>query len=125
MNESANASPRALGRWQGRGLAALAGGLAALALPPFDLWPILFPFRYIGFEVYEPEIFNGVGGVAFIEGQDGGLNTLDVYSNRWTEALAGLPARSLVPYNRDSDFGENKQLVQGAPEYSPFVRHTP
>ncbi|MDH3668027.1 MAG: NAD(P)H-dependent oxidoreductase, partial [Paracoccaceae bacterium] len=25
------------------------------------LWPILFPFRYLGFEVLEPEIFHGVG----------------------------------------------------------------
>lgn len=32
-----------LGRWQARALAALAGGVAALALPPFDAWYAIFP----------------------------------------------------------------------------------
>ena len=32
-----------LGRWQGRALAAFAGGAAALSLPPFDLWYVVFP----------------------------------------------------------------------------------
>lgn len=32
-----------LTRWQGRGLAALAGGVAALALPPFEAWYAIFP----------------------------------------------------------------------------------
>ncbi len=32
-----------LGRWQSRALAAVSGGVAALSLPPFDVWPVLFP----------------------------------------------------------------------------------
>lgn len=32
-----------LTRWQGRGLAAFAGGVAALALPPFEAWYAIFP----------------------------------------------------------------------------------
>jgi len=87
------------------------------------LWPILFPFRYLGFDVLQPEIFHGVGGVAFIEGNEGGLNTLEIYSNRWTEALETLSSRPAVQYNRDADFDESKKLVSGAPVYSPFVRH--
>jgi NAD(P)H dehydrogenase (quinone) len=89
------------------------------------LWPILFSFRYLGFDVLEPEIFHGVGGVAFVEGHEGGLSTLDTYSNRWAAALETLSSRPLVQYNRDHDFDETKRLVSGAPAYSPFVRHTP
>jgi len=89
------------------------------------LWPILFPFRYLGFDVLEPEVFHGVGGVAFIEGHEGGLSTLDTYSNGWAATLETLSSRPLVPYNRDQDFDETKRLVPGAPVYSPFVRHTP
>ena len=89
------------------------------------LWPILFPFRYLGFDVLQPEVFHGVGGVAFIEGNEDGLNTLEIYSNRWTSALESLSSRPLVPYNRDEDFDDNKKLVSGAPVYSPFIRHNP
>ena len=89
------------------------------------LWPILFSFRYLGFDVLEPEIFHGVGGVAFVEGHETGLSTLDTYSNRWAAALETLSSRPLVQYNRDHDFDETKRLVSGAPVYSPFVRHMP
>ena len=89
------------------------------------LWPILFPFRYLGFDVLQPEIFHGVGGVAFIENHEDGLSTLETYSNRWTKALETLSSRPLVQYNRDEDFDNTKQLVSDAPVYSPFVRHNP
>ena len=89
------------------------------------LWPILFPFRYLGFDVLEPEIFHGIGGVAFIEGHDGGLNPLDAYSNQWVAALETLSSRPVTQYNRDDDFDETKRLVPTAPVYAPFVRHEP
>lgn len=89
------------------------------------LWPILFPFRYLGFGVYQPEVFHGVGGVSFIEGQEDGLSALDTYTNRWVAALGSLEARAQVPYNRDTDFDKSKRLVPGAPDYSPFIRHKP
>ena len=89
------------------------------------LWPILFSFRYLGFEVLQPEVFHGVGGVAFIEGNEDGLNTLEIYSRRWTDALAQLASRPAVPFNRDEDFDESKRLVADAPVYSPFVRQNP
>lgn len=63
------------------------------------LWPILFPYRYLGFEVLEPEVLHGVGGVAFIEGHEDGLSTLETYSNRWTATLEGISARPVIPYN--------------------------
>ncbi len=87
------------------------------------LWPILFPFRYLGFDVYEPEILHGVGGVAFIEGNEDGLSTIDAYTNRWAETLGSLSDRSLVPYNRDTEFDDQKRLLPDAPVYSPFIRH--
>lgn len=89
------------------------------------LWPILFPFRYLGFDVLEPEILHGVGGVAFVEGHEDGLSTLDTYANRWAETLENLPARPVIPYNRDDDFDENKRLLPDAAAYSPFIRQTP
>lgn len=89
------------------------------------LWPILFPFRYLGFDVFEPEIFHGVGGVAFVEGHEGGLSTLEANFNLWTEALETLSSRPFIQYNRDTDFDDSKRLVSGAPVYSPFVRHNP
>lgn len=89
------------------------------------LWPLLFPFRYLGFEVYEPQMFYGVGGVAFLENEQDGLSTLETYVNRWAATLETLSTRPMIQYNRDHEFDETKRLVSGAPVYSPFVRHTP
>ena len=87
------------------------------------LWPILYPFRYLGFSVLQPEILHGVGSTAFMEGCEGGLSTLDAYADRWTSALETLTSRPLVPYNRDNEFDETKRLLPDAPVYSPFIRH--
>ncbi len=73
----------------------------------------------------EPEILHGVGGVAFIEGNESGLSTIDTYSVRWAETLETLSSRPQIQYNCDHDFDETKRLVSGAPVYSPFVRHLP
>ncbi len=89
------------------------------------LWPLLFPFRYLGFDVLEPEVFHGVGGVAFVEGHEDGLSALDIYSSRWTETLGALASRPSVQYNRDSDYDDTKRLLPSAPVYSPFVRQNP
>ena len=89
------------------------------------LWPVLYPFRYLGFDVLQPEIFHGVGGVAFIEGHEDGLSTLDSYSSRWERVLQTIPSRPVVRYNRDEDFDDTKRLLPGAPVYSPFVRQDP
>ncbi len=89
------------------------------------LWPILFPFRYLGFDVLEPEVLHGVGGVAFIEENEAGLNTLEIYRNRWTETLTTLDSRPAIEYNRDTDFDDSKRLIADAPEFSPFIRHHP
>ncbi len=72
-----------------------------------------------------PEVFQRVGGVAFIGNEEGGLSTLDAHTNRWAVALDSLPARPMVPYNRDTEFDLTKRLLPDAPVHSPFIRHTP
>lgn len=89
------------------------------------LWPILYPFRYLGFDVFEPEIFHGVGSTAFIEGHEDGLSTLDAYAHRWTSTLETLSSRPLVRYNHDGEFDETKRLLPNAQVYSPFIRQKP
>jgi NAD(P)H dehydrogenase (quinone) len=86
-------------------------------------WPILFPFRYIGFDVLEPVIFHGVGGVASIEGKEDGLSDIDRHINQWGDMLDSLENRKITPFNQDSDFDESKRLVSNASVYSPFISH--
>lgn len=89
------------------------------------LWPFLFAYRYLGFEVLSPEVLHGIGGVAFVEGEDGETSAVDRYRDRWRASLVTLEARARVPFNHDADFGADKRLVDGASSYSPFVSHEP
>lgn len=86
------------------------------------LWPVLFPFRYLGFQVHQPEVFHGVGGVAFIEGHDGATAIINSYEERWNKTVSSLIDRPFVSYNADTDFDETNRLLENAPDYSPFVR---
>jgi len=86
-------------------------------------WPLLFPFRYIGFDVLEPVIMHGIGGVASIESHEDGMSDLDRYEQVWKSALDQSDSRNVVPFNADSDFGENKRLNPASPAYSPFISH--
>jgi NAD(P)H dehydrogenase (quinone) len=88
------------------------------------MWPILFPFRYLGFDVLTPEIFHGIGGVAFVEGHEDGISAIDQFTQRWQDQLAQISSRPVVRYNRDDEFDESKRLVPDAPAYSPFISHT-
>ena len=86
-------------------------------------WPLLFPFRYLGFDVLEPVIFHGVGGVASIESDRDGISDLDRFCQEWSTILTELDSRPIIPFNRDEHFDNSKQLKPGAPVYSPFVAH--
>ena len=86
-------------------------------------WPLLFPFRYIGFDVLQPAIFHGVGGVASMEKHEDGFSDLDRYIDQWKNTLDNIESRNLIPFNRDSDFDDSKRLKTNAPVYSPFVSH--
>lgn len=87
------------------------------------LWPALLPYRYLGFDVYEPEILHGVGGTAYIEGRIDGLGSLDAYVARWTATLETLADRRTVPFNANGDFDDTGRLKPYAPAHSPFIRH--
>ena len=87
------------------------------------LWSLLYPFRYIGFDVLRPIILNGVGGVDVREGIRDGTSLLDEYEQNWKEALQGIKGRPIVTYNRDADFDDSQRLIANAPVYSPFIRH--
>lgn len=89
------------------------------------LWPVLFAFRYLGFEVLTPEILHGIGGVAFVEGAEDGTSAVDRYVQRWSSSLEGLHDRGRVRYNADAHFDDRKRLVSDAPTYSPFISHDP
>lgn len=86
-------------------------------------WPLLFPFRYIGFDVLVPVIFHGVGGVAFIEDHEDGLSSVDRYTRQWSDTLGDLEDRNTIPFNKDIEFDESKRLVSDASVYSPFISH--
>jgi len=87
------------------------------------LWPILFPFRYLGFTVYEPEIYHGIGAVSSMEEQSKGTDPQQALNAAWSAALTGLPDRANIAYNADHEFSDDKRPLPGAPSYSPFVRH--
>ena len=86
-------------------------------------WPILFPFRYIGFDVLEPVILHGIGGVASIEAHEDGMSDLDRYEETWKAVLSEVDRRRAVPFNADTDFDARKRLTPDAPSYSPFISH--
>lgn len=87
------------------------------------LWPVLYPFRYLGFSVYEPEILHGVGAVAYMEGHEEGLSTVEAHAGQWAKTLTSLEDRAIIKYNADTDFDYNKQLLPSATSYSPFIRN--
>lgn len=87
------------------------------------IWPLLFPFRYIGFDVVKPVIMHGIGGVASIEAHENGVSDLDRYKQNWKSTLSKLDTRKVVSFNADDEFGESKRLKPGSPSYSPFISH--
>lgn len=89
------------------------------------LWPILYSFRYIGFDVLKPKIFHGIGGVAIADGAEDGLDGLRRYTQEWEQILGNISDRKNTPYNGDEEYDDLKRLVDDAPEYSPFISHRP
>ena len=74
-------------------------------------WPIVFPFRYLGFGVLQPAIFHGVGGVASIEVGDDGFAVAFTFAD-----CRGLPLSlffhipAIVIEDRFSRLGVGKHL---------------
>lgn len=86
-------------------------------------WPLIFPFRYIGFEVLQPLILHGIGGVSAMEAHEDGMSDLDRYQQQWRQMLENLPGQERIAFNADEDFDERTRLKSDAPSYSPFIAH--
>ena len=87
------------------------------------LWPLLFPFRYIGFDVAEPLTLHGIGGVAFIEGDAKADAIAQTSASRWADYIKQINDAPLIRYNKNSDFDETGRLRPDAKSFSPFIRH--
>ena len=87
------------------------------------LWPLLFPFRYIGFDVAEPLTLHGIGGVAFIEGDAKADAIAQTSASRWADYIKDINDAPLIRYNKNSDFDETGRLRPDAKSFSPFIRH--
>ena len=88
------------------------------------LWPVLYSFRYVGFDVLQPEILHGIGSSTYLEDRDSGLSGLDVLTGQWCDTLRSIETRSSISYNSDGDFDPSARLRPDAPEYSPFISHS-
>ena len=87
------------------------------------LWPLLFPFRYIGFDVAEPLTLHGIGGVAFIEGDAKADAIAQTSASRWADYIKDINDAPLIRYNKNSDFNETGRLGPDAKSFSPLIRH--
>jgi NAD(P)H dehydrogenase (quinone) len=81
------------------------------------LWPTLYSFRYIGFDVLEPFLLYGVGGA---DGPDRRARERAMVE-RFEALLARVEAIPVMPFNGSEDWDADGQLRPGAPSYSPFI----
>lgn len=88
------------------------------------LWPSAYTLRYLGFDVLKPEVVHGVHGY----NKGDALHALEARLRDVLEAqkdiLASFDTRPHIPFNKDTDFGENGRLRSGSPSHSPFIRHS-
>ena len=89
------------------------------------LWPVLYSFRYVGFDVLQPEVLHGIGSAIHREDGEGRLPALDALTERWRATLESIETRSSISYNSDGDFDSTARLRSDAPQYSPFISHAP
>ncbi len=80
-------------------------------------WPLLFPFRYIGFDVAEPLTLHGIGGVAFIEGAAKADAIAQTSASRWADYIKHIYDAPLIRYNKNSDFDETGHLRPDAKSF--------
>lgn len=88
------------------------------------LWPFLYSFRYVGFDVLEPHLIHGVrGGLEGAE-LDEQNHRLAQREQEYLYRLKEIDKWSSVRYNANTDFDQNGQLKPNAPVFSPFIRHS-
>lgn len=88
------------------------------------LWPSLYAFRYIGFSVLQPYLIHGARGGLRGDTAMAQKQRLLKEEEGYIQALIGIEARPVVPFNKDEDWDEADKLKPGAPVYSPFIRHS-
>jgi len=87
------------------------------------LWPVEFTLAYIGYEILTPFIAYGVEGGLRYSDPAAVTTRLSAIASEWSRDLRGLAERSVVPFNRMSEWGEDGRVKPGAPVYSPYIRH--
>ncbi len=88
------------------------------------LWPSAYTLRYLGFDIYMPEVVHSVHG--YFEGdEDVALQARlqDVLDGQ-AALLADLPQRGLMRFNADSDFDETGRLKPGVTSHSAFIQRS-
>ena len=86
------------------------------------LWPVNFSLAYVGYDVLAPFVAYGVeAGLRYSEPA--------VIEERLKAVVADFCAtlprfvdRTIVPFNRMEEWGQDGRIVPGAPVHSPFVR---
>jgi NAD(P)H dehydrogenase (quinone) len=88
------------------------------------LWPSAYTLRYLGFDVYVPEVVHGVHG--YFEGADEAAlqARLRGVLEGQVRLLAELPQRETLRFNADSDFDDAGRLKPAAPSHSHFITGT-
>lgn len=89
------------------------------------LWPPIHALHYIGYTLLEPYLIHGVRGGLDGSGKDKQQQFLDEKVKDFESRLVNLSEWPVIPFNRQEDFNDDLTLKPQAPEYSPFVRHSP
>lgn len=85
------------------------------------LWPSAYTLRYLGFDVYQPEVEHGVHG-HFEGAEEAALQArLKAVLDGQAALVAGLDERELMRFNADSDFDESGRLKAEAESFSAFI----
>ncbi len=85
------------------------------------LWPSAYTLRYLGFEIYAPEMVHGVHG--YFEGAESAAleARLAAVLDGQAGLVAGLPSRAQMRFNADGDFDDTGRLKEGAERFSAFI----
>lgn len=87
------------------------------------LWPSLYSFRYVGFDVLKPVIVHGIRGGVRPDELAAYQAMVGAHERDYASVLRALDERPIIPFNRDEDYDDKRQLRPGAPVLSPFIRH--
>ena len=89
------------------------------------LWPTAYTFRYLGFDILQPEIIHGVHG--YFEGSEEAAlqQRLKKILAQQETLLATIADRPTIRFNSDQEFDDTGSLRPDVPTHSYFIRHSP